>query len=90
MSDGRRNNGGARKGAGRPSKMDEIKLIERLTPMADDAYKALHKGIKSGSVHFVKLFFEYYVGKPKQMIEAEIKTDELSKTVLEFIKTKEE
>ena len=58
--------------------------------MADDAYEALHKGIKSGSVHFVKLFFEYYVGKPKQMIEAEIKTDELSKTVLEFIKTKEE
>ena len=82
--------GGKRPNSGRKSKIDEIKLIERLTPMADDAYKALHEGIKSGSVHFVKLFFEYYVGKPKQMIEAEIKTDELSKTVLEFIKTKEE
>ena len=90
MSDGRRNNGGARKGAGRKPKIDEIKMIERLTPMADDAYKALHEGIKSGSVHFVKLFFEYYAGKPKQIVEAEVKADDVTRSVLEFIKIKDD
>lgn len=66
--DGRRNNGG-HKTAGRKSKAEEIKLIEKLTPMADDAYKALRDGIKEGSFPFVKLFFEYYAGKPKETID---------------------
>ena len=51
---------------GRPSKADEIKLIERLTPMADAAYDALKKGIDKGDYKFVQLFFAYYAGKPKE------------------------
>ncbi len=66
MADKRANNGGARSGAGRPSKADEIKLIERLTPMADAAYDALKKGIDKGDYKFVQLFFAYYAGKPKE------------------------
>jgi hypothetical protein len=66
MADKRVNNGGARSGAGRPSKADEIKLIERLTPMADAAYDALKKGIDKGDYKFVQLFFAYYAGKPKE------------------------
>jgi hypothetical protein len=66
MADKRANNGGAREGAGRPSKADEIKLIERLTPMADAAYDALKKGIDKGDYKFVQLFFAYYAGKPKE------------------------
>ena len=63
--DGRKNNGG-NKNAGRKSKADEIKLIERLTPMADAAYHALKKGIDKGDYKFVQLFFAYYAGKPKE------------------------
>ena len=60
------NHGGKREGAGRPSKADEIKLIEKLTPMAPAAYKALKEGIDRGDYKFVQLFFAYYAGKPKE------------------------
>ena len=35
MADGRVNNGGARKGAGRKPKADELKLIEKLDSLID-------------------------------------------------------
>jgi len=60
------NHGGKREGAGRPSKADEIKLIEKLTPMAPAAYKAMKEGIDRGDYKFVQLFFAYYAGKPKE------------------------
>lgn len=68
MADGRKNNGG-NKNAGRKPKADEQKLIERLTPLADDAYKALGKALKDEQGWAVKLFMEYMYGKPKQQIE---------------------
>ena len=34
--DNRKNNGGARDGAGRPKKSDEIKLIEKLDNLIDN------------------------------------------------------
>ena len=58
--------GGKREGAGRKSKADEIKLIEKLTPIAPEAYKALEEGVRSGDFRYVQLFFNYYVGKPKE------------------------
>lgn len=61
--------GGARPGAGRKSKAEEVKLIEKLTPMADDAFEALQKGVKKGDFQFIKLFLEYYAGKPTDTIE---------------------
>ena len=63
--DGRKNNGG-HANSGRKPKADEIKLIEKLTPMADKAYKALEKGVEKGDFKFIQLFFNYYVGKPKE------------------------
>ena len=61
--------GGVRKGQGRPAKAEEQKLIERLTPLSDDAYKALSDSLKDGQGWAVKLFMEYMYGKPKQSIE---------------------
>ena len=63
--DGRKNNGG-HPNSGRKSKADEIKLIEKLSPMADKAYAALLAGVEKGDFKFVQLFFSYYVGKPKE------------------------
>ena len=62
--------GGAREGAGRKPKADELKLIEKLTPLEDVAFKALSAGVKSGDFNFVKLYMEYRYGKPKQTIDA--------------------
>lgn len=58
--------GGAREGAGRKSKSEEVKMIEKLTPMADKAYAALLEGVEKGDFKFVQLFFHYYAGKPKE------------------------
>ncbi|MCP4102200.1 MAG: hypothetical protein GY750_12325 [Lentisphaerae bacterium] len=69
MADGRKNNGGVRDGAGRPSKADEQKLIEKLTPLAQKAYRALEGGLDDGQNWAVKLWFEYMYGKPKEKVE---------------------
>lgn len=64
-----KDNGGARKGAGRKPKADEQQLIEKLTPLQNKGYKALEDGLTDGQSWAVKLFFEYMYGKPKQQIE---------------------
>ncbi len=65
------NKGGKREGAGRKPKATEIELIELLTPLDAIAFKALEKGVKAGEYQFIKLFFEYRYGKPKQQIDIE-------------------
>lgn len=62
-------NGGKREGAGRKSKAEETKLIERLSPMQDEAHAKLKAAIQDGKEWAIKLFFDYMYGKPKQMIE---------------------
>lgn len=63
--------GGAREGAGRKSKADELKLIERLDNVisSDDALDALKDLIKDRNFNAIKLYFEYRFGKPKEVIE---------------------
>jgi len=51
---------------GRPSKSDEVAMIEKLTPMLSKAYEALEKGVEAGDFKFVQLYFNYYAGKPKE------------------------
>jgi len=64
--DKRKFNGGAREGAGRKPKADEMKLVERLSPLEDDALQALKIGVESGDIRWIKLYLEYYIGKPKE------------------------
>jgi len=63
------------KGGGRPTKNDEIKLIEELTPMEPAAYQALKAGLERGEFKYVQLFMNYYYGKPKQIQEVTIQED---------------
>jgi hypothetical protein len=60
------NHGGKRPGAGRKSKAEEQELIERLSPMNDDAIEALHRNIKDDQSWAIKMYFEYMYGKPKE------------------------
>ena len=77
MTDLRKYNRGTigNKGGGRPTKNDEIKLIEQLTPLEPLAYSALKAGLKRGEFKFVQLFMNYYYGKPKQIIDIEQKEE---------------
>ena len=67
--DNRKNNGGHKTNGGRKPKVEEQKLIEKLTPLAPQAYKALKNSLEDEQGWAVKLFFEYMYGKPKQQIE---------------------
>lgn len=73
--DKRKFNGGARKGAGRKPKADEIELIERLSPLDDLAFDELKKGIQAGSFPHLKLFHDYRYGKPRETKDININED---------------
>ena len=73
--DGRKNNGGARLNAGRKAKADEVKLVERLSPMEDAALAALKKGVESGDLKWVQLYLSYYLGKPRETKDITINED---------------
>lgn len=61
--------GGKRKGAGRKSKAEEQRLIEKLSPLEPIAHKALNNALNGEESWAVKLYFEYMYGKPKQRME---------------------
>ena len=75
--DGRKNNGGhSTKGfAGRKPKDEEIKLVERLSPLEDDALKALTDGVKSGDIKWITLYLNYYLGKPRETRDINVNED---------------
>ena len=69
--DNRKNNGGAREGAGRPKKAVEIKLIEKLDNLIDndEVIKTLGKQILKGDSRAMSLYFGYRYGKPKESVD---------------------
>ncbi len=89
MSDGRANNGGARKGAGRKPKAQEIKLIESLDRFIDPdkASKKLKDLIEDDNFNALKLYFEYRFGKPKEKIDLTVEEFDI-KSILKFGRTK--
>ena len=64
------------KNSGRKSKTEEIILIEKLTPLSDKAFEELQKGIERGEFQFVRLWFQYMYGKPKQIAEISISQEQ--------------
>ena len=83
--DKRANNGGKREGAGRKGKAEEQKLIEHLTPMSGIALEALQEGIKGKQQWAVKLFFEYFYGKPQQRVDVTTNDESLNVPLINFI-----
>ena len=73
--DKRINNGGARAGAGRKPKAEEVALIEKLTPLEPLAFVALMKGLENGDFKYVQLFYNYYAGKPRETKDITINED---------------
>ena len=88
--DKRINNGGKREGAGRKSKSEEQKLIENLTPMNPDALKSLEIGLKNKETWAVKLFFEYFYGKPQQRVDVTTNEESINMPLINFVETESE
>ena len=83
--DNRINNGGKRKGAGRKSKSEEQKLIENLTPMSETALNSLREGLEKKQQWAVKLFFEYFYGKPQQRVDVTTNEESLNMPLINFV-----
>jgi hypothetical protein len=64
-------NGGARPGAGRKPKIQEIKLIEQMDALCvpDQIWKALLYKCEQGDTAALKLWLSYRFGLPKQQID---------------------
>lgn len=69
--DKRKENGGAREGAGRKSKAEEQNLIEKLTPLEPKAFDALTEAIEEKRDWAIKLYFNYMYGMPNKTITLE-------------------
>ena len=84
--DKRKNNGGARQGAGRPKKADEAQLIERLDSIidSDEVIEELYSQIKDGNTRALTLYFNYRYGKPKESVS--LSSDGLNINFKELIK----
>lgn len=90
MADGRKNNGG-NKSAGRKPKIEEIKLIEKLSPLEESAFKALQEGLETGDFPFVKLYFEYRFGKAKESLDVTTNGENISSVApIEWLKDAED
>ena len=64
-------NGGARPGAGRPPKIQEVKLIEQMDALAapQEIWNALLMKCAQGDTQALKLWLSYRFGLPKQQID---------------------
>ena len=64
-------NGGARPGAGRPPKIQEVKLIEQMDALAapQEIWNALLMKCAQGDTNAIKLWLSYRFGLPKQQID---------------------
>ena len=75
MADGRKNNGG-HKTAGRKPKADEIKLLERLSPLDDLFHDKLKQAMEEDKSWALKMFAEYRYGKPKETKDITINAEQ--------------
>jgi hypothetical protein len=89
--DGRKNNGGhSTKGfAGRPTKADEIKIIEQMDAIAvpEDAWRALWEKCQDGDIQAIKCWLNYRFGMPKQVVDVTTLGEKVTPPI-EWIKSK--
>jgi len=64
-------NGGARVGAGRKPKIQEIKVIEQMDAVSvpNEIWQALLFKVKEGDTSAIKLWLSYRFGMPKQQLD---------------------
>lgn len=70
MNNQQKSKGGARKGAGRKSKAEELGLSDLMDSVGptDAILQSLHKLALKGNVEAMKLWLGYKFGKPKESV----------------------
>lgn len=77
--------GGPRPNSGRPKRMEETEIIEKLKPMEIKAFKALEKKIDEGDIKAIQIYLNYYIGMPTQRVESKIE-GQLNQVSIEVVK----
>lgn len=79
--------GGKRIGAGRKTKADEQKLIERLDNIIeqDEVIEKLKEMVKDGNFQAVKLYLEYRYGKPKESVDVTTNGEDIGFSKITFL-----
>lgn len=77
--------GGPRPGSGRPRRMDEQQIIEKLQPMAETAFRILHEKVAQGDMKAIQLYMQYFIGLPTQKVESKIE-GQLNQVQIEVVK----
>lgn len=85
ISERKSKRGGARPGSGRKRRMEEHEIIEKLTPMADIAFKVLRDKVAEGDMKAIQIFMNYFIGLPTQKIENKIE-GQLNQVSVEVVK----
>jgi hypothetical protein len=65
--------------AGRSGRKPEdinLKMIAKLSPLDDKAFQMLKEGIEAGDFQFLKLWFGYRFGLPKQQTELTLNSEQ--------------
>jgi hypothetical protein len=71
------------------TKSDNQKLIENISPFSEQAHKVLGKAIEDGEKWAVELWFKYFYGMPKQVIDQNSNVNINNFDLKEVIKFKE-
>ena len=89
--DGRKGNGGSRKGAGRKKKADELKVsqygtaaIIKVYGSIENYYAFIAKQAQAGSFQHLNLLQQYVFGKPTDVIEVNDVSENKPMTILKF------
>lgn len=82
-------NGGARPGAGRKPKADEIAIIEQMDAVAvpSQAWQELWNKCVEGDTQAIKTWLNYRFGMPKQKVDVTTDGEKLTPPI-EWIKSK--
>lgn len=73
-------NGGARPGAGRKPKAEEIQIVEAMDAVAvpEKAWRALWARCEEGDTQAIKTWLNYRFGMPKQAVDITTQGDKIS------------
>ena len=61
--------------SGRKPKAEDIAMIEKLTPLDEMAFIKLKEGIEANQFAYLKLYFLYRFGRPREIQDITITTE---------------
>ena len=81
--------GGIRPNSGRKPKIEELAMIEKLSPLDELAFEKLKQGIEQNKFQYLKLFMSYRWGRPKEVKEVDLTTRQFDIPTILFKRTED-